>query len=98
MATSGLILVTSNVVHVDVEYTVSLSVSASSTAILLTARVRFNGNPVRGGINVDFYYSLNGADWIYFATETTNRGGVARVTYAVTVDGTYNFTAKVNFV
>lgn len=98
LATSGLILVTSNIVHVDVEYTVLLSASNQNTRILLTARVRFNGRPVGAGINVDFYYSLNGSDWIYFATEPTNRGGVARVTYTVTIDGDYNFTATVSFV
>ena len=97
LATSGLILVTSNIVHVDVEYTVLLSASASNTRILLTARVRFNGTPVGAGVNVDFYYSLNGGDWIYFATEATNAGGIAHVRYTATVDGAYNFTATVSF-
>jgi hypothetical protein len=98
LATNGLIFVTSNIVHVNAEYTVLLSVSGSNTRINLNARVRFNGNPVGAGINVDFYYSLNGSDWIYFATEATNRGGVARVTYTVTIDGDYNFTATVSSV
>ena len=97
LAASGLILATSNIVHVNAEFTVSLSVSGSIPRILLTARIRFNGNPV-GGIDVDFYYSLNGSDWIYFATEATNRGGVARVTYTATIDGDYNFTATVSSV
>ena len=98
LATSGLIVITSNIVHVDVEYTVLLSASASNTNIMLTARVRFNGNPVGAGINVNFYYSLNGGDWIYFATEATNRGGVARVRYTATIEGAYNFTATVSLV
>lgn len=96
LATSGLILVISNIVHVDFEYTVSLSASGSNSVVSLTARVRFNGNPAGAGIAVDFYYSLNGGDWIYFATQPTNRGGVARVTYALTANGDYNFTATAN--
>jgi hypothetical protein len=98
LVTSGLIVISSNIVHVDVEYTVLLSASASNTNILLTARVRFNGSPVGAGINVDFYYSLNGGDWIYFASETTNHGGVARVRYTATIEGAYNFTATVSLV
>ena len=97
LVASGLILVTSNIVHVNAEFTLSLSVSGSASRIILTARVRFNGHPV-GGINVDFYYSLNGSDWIYFATEATNQGGVARVRYTATIDGDYNFTATISSV
>jgi hypothetical protein len=98
LATNGLIFVTSNIVHVDVEYTVLLSASASNTKISLTARVKFNGTPVGAGVNIDFYYSLNGGEWIYFATEATNPGGIAHVIYTATVEGAYNFTAKVSFV
>jgi len=98
LAASGLILVASNIVHVNAEYTVLLSVSGGNTRKLLTARVRFNGNPVGAGINVDFYYSLNGGEWTYFATETTNSGGMARVTYTATIEGVYNFTATVSSV
>jgi hypothetical protein len=59
----------------------------------LTARVRQNGNPVGAGISVDFYYSFNGGDWIYFANGATNRGGVARATYRVNANGAYDFKA-----
>jgi hypothetical protein len=92
-AAAGVILVASNIVNVNVQYTVSLSVSAANSVISLTARVKLNGNPAGSGINVDFYYSLNGGDWTYFATETTNSGGIARVRYTATSSGAYEFSA-----
>ncbi len=91
----GMFWVTSNVVHVDAQYTITLSTSGSKNVISLTARVRYNGNPIGEGINVDFYYSLNGGNWTYFATQPTNRGGVARTTYRTTVNGNYEFKAKI---
>jgi hypothetical protein len=98
LAVYGMFLVPSNVVHLDIQYTVFLSVSASNSKVSLTARVRFNGNPVGAGINVDFYYSLNGGDWTYFTTQSTNRGGVARATYTVTAIGAYDFKAIVSII
>jgi len=93
LTAAGVILVASNIVNVNVQYTVSLSVSATNNFVSLTARVRLNGDPAGSGINVDFYYSLNGGDWTYFATETTNSGGIARVRYAVTSNGVYESSA-----
>jgi hypothetical protein len=89
----GMFWVTSNIEHVDMQYSVELSISGSNRAVSLTARVRHNGNPVRAGISVDFYYSFNGGDWIYFANGATNRGGVARATYRVNANGAYDFKA-----
>lgn len=98
LAVTGLILVSSNIVHVDVQYTVNLSASVSNSVVRLTAGVRYNGGPAGAGINVDFYYSFNGGDWTHFATETTNRGGIARATYTITANGAYDFNAMVSFV
>ena len=92
----GMFWVTSNIVHVDMQYSVELSISGSNRAVSLTARVRHNGNPVGAGINVAFYYSLNGGIWTYFTTQSTNRGGVAHATYTATANGAYNFKAIVS--
>jgi hypothetical protein len=92
----GMFWVTSNIVHVDMQYTVVLSSSASNSVVSLTARVRNNDKPVGAGINVAFYYSLNGGIWTYFATQSTSRGGVAHATYTVTANGAYNFKAIVS--
>jgi hypothetical protein len=95
LAAYGMFFVTSNIVHVDMLYTVDLSASGSRNVVTLTARVRQNGELVGAGINVDFYYSVNGGDWTYFATEATNRNGAARATYRVTGNGAYDFKAMV---
>jgi hypothetical protein len=95
-ATYGMFWVTSNVVHVDMQYTVALSVSVSNRVVSLTARVRNNGKPVGAGVNVAFYYSLNGGDWTYFTTQSTNPGGVAHATYTATANGAYEFKAIVS--
>ena len=96
LAAYGMFRVTSNVVRVDIQYTVALSSSASKSTVSLTARVRNDGRPVGAGINVDFYYSINGGDWIYFTTQSTNRGGVAHTTYTATANGSYDFKAMVS--
>ena len=92
-AVYGMFWVTSNVVHVDVQYTVVLSSSVSNSDITLNAAVTNNGSPVGAGINVDFYYSLNGDPWTHFATQPTDAGGVAQAIYAVTGNGGYDFNA-----
>jgi hypothetical protein len=79
------------------QYTVVLSSSVSKTHVSLTATVTNNGSPAGAGINVDFYYSLNGGDWTCFRTEPTNHRGVTRVIYKVTIDGEYDFRATVSF-
>ncbi len=89
--------VASNIVHVDIQYAVALTLSVSKNRVSLTATVTNNGNPVGAGINVEFYYSLDGGDWTYFATQPTNHRGVARTTYKLTVDGAYSFQAIVSF-
>lgn len=88
--------VSSNVVHVDMQYAVVLSSSSIvDSSITLSAAVTNNGSPVRAGIGVDFYYSLNGGDWTYFTTQYTGAGGVAQAIYLVTANGGYDFEAIV---
>ena len=97
LAGYGMFQVASNIVHVDIQYAVALTISVSKNRVQLTATVTNNGNPVGAGINVEFYYSLDGGDWTYFATQPTNRRGVARTAYRLTVDGVYDFRAIVSF-
>ncbi len=95
LAVNGMFWVTSNIVHVDLRYTVALSSSTSNSVVSLTAKVRENGKPAGAGINVAFCYSVDGIDWTYFATQPTNHGGVAHATFAMTDNRTYNFNAIV---
>lgn len=97
LATYGMFLVISNTVHVDLRYTIALSFSVRGSVVSLTATVRYNGRPAGVGINVDFYYSVNGSDWNYFTTQTTNHGGIARTKYTITVNGEYDFKAAISF-
>ena len=97
LACYGTFWVTSNIVHVDVQYSVALSYSVRRDRVSLTASVTNNGSPVGAGINVEFYYSLNGGEWTNFTTVPTNHRGVARATYRITVDGEYDFEAIVSF-
>ncbi len=96
LAAYGYIFVTSNSVRVEMQYGVTLStVSVVDSTVTLNAAVTNNGSPVRAGINVDFYYSLNGGDWTYFASDLTDTGGVAQAIYNVTIPGGYDFRAIV---
>lgn len=96
LAAYSYIWVASNRVHVDIQYAVNLSTSVSDSSITLNAAVTNNGVPVRAGIVVDFYYSVNGGvDWVYFATQLTNAGGAAQAIYTATVNGGYDFKAVV---
>ena len=94
LAAYGMFFVSSNIVHVDMQYIVDLRVTGRNN-IMLRAIVSQNGNPV-SGIDVAFYYSFNGGDWIYFATSTTNRNGVATASYRITGNGVYDFKAIVS--
>jgi hypothetical protein len=91
----GTFWVTSNMVHVDIQYTVDMSISRGGRNVVLNAKVSLNGAPVGAGINVDFYYSFNRGDWVCFATDFTNGGGNARATYRITANGSYDFKAVV---
>jgi hypothetical protein len=95
LAAYGLIFAESAVVHVDMQYSVVLSNSVADSAVTLNAAVTNNGNPVRAGINVDFYYSLNGGAWTYIDSQLTDAVGVAHATYLVMVNGGYDFKAIV---
>lgn len=88
------IFATSNVVHVDMQYAVALGPSVTDTNITLTATVTNGAAPVRAGIIVDFYYSIDGGTtWTYFATQPTDASGVSSVTYSATANGGYDFRA-----
>ncbi len=92
----GMFWIVSNIVHVDIGYVVSLSHSASRNVISLNAMVRYNGKPAGAGISVNFYYSLDSGNWIYFTTQPTNRAGIARAKFTVTLPGEYDFRATVS--
>jgi len=92
----GMFQVTSNIVHVDMQFTITLFSSVRNGEVSLTARVRINGNSVGDGIDIAFFYSLNGGEWNHFATQKTNRGGIARATYTITAIGSYDFKAAIS--
>jgi len=85
----------SNIVHVDMQYAAVLTSSVADSTITLNAAVTYNGAPVRAGINVDFYYSLDGGVYAYFATGSTDAAGVAQAIYTVTQNGGYDFQATI---
>jgi len=89
------LFVASNVVQVDMQYTVVLTSSVTDSAITLNAAVTNNSSPVRAGIVVDFYASVDGGPSSYFATALTDANGLAQTTYAVVYNGGYDFQAIV---
>jgi len=92
----GYYFVTSEPVHVDMQYAVALEiVSVVDSNITLRAIVTNNGLPVRPGLVVDFYYAVDGSDWIYFATGLTDEGYVAQAICTATHNGGYDFKAIV---
>jgi hypothetical protein len=92
----GLYWVSSDPLHVDLQYSVVLSnPSVTGSKITLNAAVTYNGSPVGAGLNVDFYYSLNGAAWANFDSKTTDAGGVAQSVFDSTTNGSYDFMATV---
>lgn len=92
----GYIFASSNVVRVDVQYAVELSIlSVEDSQITLNAAVTNNGDAVRAGITVDFYCSVDGGYWTFFATSFTDAGGNAQAIYTVFYNGAYDFQAIV---
>lgn len=90
----GMIFITSNSVHVDVQYSVNLSHSVEDSVVTLKATVSNNDNPVGAGYTVDFYCSVDGgANWIHFDSQLTEASGVAQSTYTATTNGGYDFRA-----
>ncbi len=88
------IFAVSNVVHVDMQYGAVLSNSVADSSVTLIATVTNGVSPVRAGIIVDFYYSIDsGTTWTYFATQNTDASGVAMATYNATANGSYDFRA-----
>jgi hypothetical protein len=97
LAAYAYIWISSNVVSVDVQYSVNLeTISVVDSGITLNATVTNNGLKVRPGLVVDFYYAVDGGDWISFATQLTDDGGVAQAIYNATYNGRYDFKAGVN--
>ena len=94
--TYGIIFITSNSVHVDIQYSVTLSNSVIDSEITLNAAVSNNGSPVGAGYNVDFSYSVDGGtNWIWFDYQPTDTAGVAQTIYTATTNGGYDFQAIV---
>jgi hypothetical protein len=92
----GYLFASSNTVQVNMQYKVDLSlVSVVDSAITLNAAVTYNGAPVRAGILVDFYISVDGGASTYFASSTTDAGGIAQTTYIATYNGKFDFQATV---
>jgi hypothetical protein len=55
-----------------------------------------NGAAYGAGLVVDFYHSTNGGvDWTYFASSTTDSGGIAQATFVAQQNGAYDFKATV---
>jgi len=63
----ALFYVTSNVVHVSMNYTVNLSTTVSGSVVTLAARVEYQGNP-QGAMTVNFYESPDGSAWTQAGT------------------------------
>lgn len=100
IAASGLVaysylFVASNLAHVDMQYAATLTTSVTDSTVTLNAAVKNNGSPVRAGMTVDFYCSVDGGPSTYFATSLTDTGGVAQTTYAATYNRGYDFQAIV---
>jgi hypothetical protein len=93
--TCGMIFVQSNTEHVDMGYLTDLSTTVTDSAVTLTATVTNNGNPVRAGLNVDFYCSADGGTSSMFASQLTDSSGIAQVVYTATINGGYDFYAIV---
>ena len=94
--TYGAIFITSNQVHVDIQYEVDLSVIVTDSEIDLEAAVSNNGSPVGSGFIVDFYVSADGGvGWAHFDSQSTDGSGVASTTYTATTNGAYDFKAIV---
>jgi hypothetical protein len=84
----------SNVVEVDMEYNVNLEVvSVVDSQITLKATVTNGVDPVRDGIAVDFYISVNEGPFTDFATLTTDDTGVAQLIYTPEFNGRFDFKA-----
>lgn len=92
--TYGTIFITSNQIHVDVQYEVNLSHTVTDSDIALNATVTNNGSPVEAGYTVDFYVSADGGiGWAHFDSQSTDATGVAATTYTATTNGGYDFKA-----
>jgi hypothetical protein len=95
LAAYGVFWANSNVVHVDVQYAVTLATSVNRGEITLTATVTNNASPVGAGINVDFYYSRDGGTLTYITSQLTDSNGIAQATYTLKGNGAYDFQATV---
>jgi len=90
--TYGLIFISSDVSHEDIQYEVTLLTSVVNSEITVKATVTNNDSPV-AGINVDFYCSYNGGDWAIIESQLTDANGDAQATYTATANGGFDFKA-----
>jgi hypothetical protein len=93
--TYGMLFISSNSVHVDVQYEVDLTYSVVDSEVTLNAAVSNIGSPVGAGYTVDFYCSIDGSEWTYFDTQITDDLGFVQSTYVLTTNGGYDFQAIV---
>jgi hypothetical protein len=92
----GTLFPTSNLVNVSAGYNVVLSETVTDSQVALKAVVTNNGEPVRAGLNVDFYVSTDGTvTWYNFASVITDSDGIAQTTYVIVYNGSYDFKAVV---
>jgi hypothetical protein len=91
--------VTSNVVHMNMAYSVTLTATPSNSNVALLANVT-NGGTLVNGIPVDFYVSISNGPWTFVATVSTGSGafatGYAGTTYVATSNVGYDFEAIAN--
>ena len=88
------IYASSDPVHVDMQYAVSLEASVAGSQVTLTATVTNNGLPAGAGIQVDFFDSVDeGTTYYDFAYAYTDANGVAQVTFVAEYNGSFDFKA-----
>jgi len=87
--------VTSNQVHVTIDYTLSLTYTYCGSVVHLTAHLEAQGNYVNGAVVTFWLY--DGADWQDIGSATTGSSdwgnGNAKLDYAVSGNGEYYFHA-----
>ena len=94
--TYGALIITSNSVHVDIQYEVELTHSVVDTEITLNAEVSNNGSPVGEGYIVDFSYSVDdGTTWVWIDSQPTDPAGFAQTIFVAPTNGGYDFQAVV---
>jgi hypothetical protein len=96
---------TSNVEHVKIDYTITLSKTISQDKVMLTAHVSHDGAPLATK-GIAFYYTKSYAtsiqtvsgsastNWTWFDTQPTDVLGNAHANYTITDVGDYYFLTQ----